>query len=550
MRSSLSAPILRFFNNNSTYLSVFILTIATFMSVLDSTVVNVSLPKMASDLGTTPNEAIWAITSYIVALAAILPISGWLATYFGRKRYYLASVAGFTAASVLCGLSTNLETLIVFRILQGICAGGIAPSEQAIIADITPQKKLGRTFAIYGLGISIAPILGPTLGGFLTDTLSWHWIFFINLPLGVLSLVLTSLFVKESHQAEKSTKEFRAAGTRADWLGVFLFVSGIATLELLLVEGPKENWFESDFVLLIFVYSVTALVIGVLWEYYQKNPAVDVRMFRERSFTSSCILILAVTFVVSGSSFLIPYFSQVLLGYSAMDAGMLGLPATIAQLIVIQLVGYMSDRTDARRFIFVGLFLIILTVWNFMRFNLDIGYENIMWARIYYSASIGFLATTINTVAYYHIAPEKNNNASSMLNLVRNMGASMGVALTSTVIAVSTQVHINNLGANASSFNPNYTETLKNLAQNLQNYGMGAAQSVGTAQGMIWNEIVKQATMNAVISAVEVYVILQICILPLAFLLKGKKNEELYEVKFLRKLWKLGRKRLFNNFKI
>ncbi len=535
--SSPSEPNQRSNKFNSPYAAVFILTIATFMSVLDSTVVNVSLPKMASDLGTTPTETVWAITSYIVALAAVLPISGWLATYFGRKRYYLASVAGFTVASVLCGLATNLETLIIFRILQGISAGGIAPSEQAIIADITPQRKLGRTFAIYGLGISIAPILGPTLGGFITDALSWHWIFFINLPLGIISIVLTSLFVKESAHAEKATRDFRTSGTKADWLGVFLFVTGIATLELLLVEGPQEGWFESDFVILICIYSVLALVIGILWEYYQKHPAVDVRMFRERSFTSSCVLIWAVTFVVTGSSFLIPYYSQVLLGYSAMDAGMVGLPATIAQMIVIQLVGFMSDKTDVRRFIFVGLALITLTVWNFMRFNLHIGYENIVWARIYYSASIGFLATTINTVAYYHIAPEKNNNASSMLNLVRNMGASMGVALTSTVIAVNTQVHINNLGANASSFNPNYTETLKNLAQSLQNYGMATSQTVGAAKGMIWNEIVRQATMNAVINAFEMYVILQICVLPLAFLLKGKKNEELYEVKFLRKLW-------------
>lgn len=514
------------------------------MSVLDSTIVNVSLPKMASDLGTTPTEAVWAITSYIVAQAAILPISGWLATYFGRKRYYLTSVLGFTAASVLCGLSTSLETLIVFRILQGISAGGIAPSEQAIIADITPQKKLGRTFAIYGLGISIAPVLGPTLGGFITDTLSWHWIFFINLPLGIISIFLTSLFVKESANAEKATKKFRSSGTRADWLGVFLFVSGIATLELLFVEGPKQGWFESDFIILIFVYSVSALIIGVLWEYYRKDPAVDVRMFRERSFTSSCILILAVTFVVTGSSFLIPYFSQVLLGYSAMDAGLLGLPATIAQMTVIQIVGFMSDKTDVRRIIIIGLVLVTAAVWNFMSFNLHIDYEHIMWARIYYSASIGFLATTINTVAYYHIAPEKNNNASAMLNLVRNMGASMGVALTSTIIAVNTQVHINNLSYHTNSFNPNYTEAIKQLTQSLQNYGMAAADALGTAQGMMWNEVVKQATMNAVINAVEFYVILQILVLPLAFLLKGKKNDELVEAKLLRKLWNFSRRKL------
>ena len=227
---------------DSPYIAVFILTLATFMSVLDSTVVNVSLPKMASDLSSTPTEVVWVISSYIVALAAVLPISGWLATYFGRKRYYMACVLGFTITSVLCGLATNLESLVFFRILQGLCAGGIAPSEQAIIVDITPPEKLGRTFAIYGLGLSVAPILGPTLGGFITDTFTWHWIFFINLPIGIVSLVLTFLFVKESKQAQESTKEFRKGDTTIDWIGIFLFVSGIAALELFLVfEGSERR---------------------------------------------------------------------------------------------------------------------------------------------------------------------------------------------------------------------------------------------------------------------------------------------------------------------
>ncbi len=508
----------------SPYVAVFVLTLATFMSVLDSTVVNVSLPKMAGDLSSTPTEAIWVLSSYIVANAAILPISGWLATYFGRKNYYMACVLCFTITSVFCGLATSLDSLIFFRILQGLSAGGIAPSEQAIIADITPQDKLGRMFSIYGLGISIAPVLGPTLGGYITDTLSWHWIFFLNLPIGIISLILTALFVKESEQAEISTREFRKGGKTVDWVGIFLFVSGIAALELVLGEGPKEGWLESDFILLALGYSVTVLLIGITWEYYQKKPAVDISMFKDRGFTGSCILILTVSFVISGVGFIVPFFTQTLLGYTAMDAGMIGLPGTICQLIVIQAVGYAADKTDVRKIIFVGLILSTLAVWNFSGINLNTGYEDLVWARVYFAISIAFLAATVNTVAYYSVAPEKNNSASTLLNLSRTIGASLGIALTSTIISVNSQVYVNNMTAHANVFNPNFTEAIKNMSQAFQNQGLKAIEATGAATGEMWHEILRQATMNSILDAIGVYVLLHLCVIPLVFLLKGKKT--------------------------
>ena len=508
----------------SPYVAVFVLTLATFMSVLDSTVVNVSLPKMAGDLSSTPTEAIWILSSYIVATAAILPISGWLATYFGRKRYYMTCVLCFTVASVFCGLATSLDSLIFFRILQGLSAGGIAPSEQAIIADITPQDKLGRMFSIYGLGISIAPVLGPTLGGFITDTLSWHWIFFLNLPVGIISLILTGLFVKESEQAEESTREFRKGGKTVDWVGIFLFVSGIAALELVLGEGPKEGWLESDFILLTLGYCTIALLVGITWEYYQKKPAVDISMFKDRGFAGSCILILTVSFVISGVGFIIPFFTQTLLGYTAMDAGMIGLPGTICQLIVIQAIGYASDKTDVRKIIFVGLVLTTCAVWNFSGINLNTGYEDLVWARVYFSISIAFLAATVNTVAYYSVAPEKNNSASTLLNLSRNIGASFGIALTSTIISVNSQVYISNMTEHTNVFNPNFTEAIKNMSQTFQNQGLKAAEATGAATGEMWHEILRQSTMNSILDAIGIYIFLYVCVIPLVFLLKGKKS--------------------------
>jgi DHA2 family multidrug resistance protein len=507
----------------SPYVAVFVLTLATFMSVLDSTIVNVSLPKMAGDLASTPTEIIWIISSYIIANAAIIPISGWLATYFGRKRYYMACVLGFTVTSVFCGLATNLESLIFFRILQGLSAGGIAPSEQAIIADITPPDKLGRTFSIYGLGVSLAPIMGPTLGGYITDTLSWHWIFFINLPIGIVSLILTALFVKESKQAEENSRKFRKGDKVVDWMGIILFVTGIAALELLLGEGPKEGWLESDFILLIFGYCVISLVGGIAWEYYQDKPAVDISLFKDWSFTGSCVLILTVSFVISGTGFLIPFFTQTLLGYTAMDAGMIGLPGTICQLITIQAIGYLSDKTDIRKIIFVGLILTTLAVWNLSGFNLETGYNDLVWARVYFAISIAFLAATVNTAAYNGIAPEKNNSASALLNLARTMGASFGIALTSTIIATRSQIHINNFSYYTNVFNQNFTETINNLSQIFQNQGLKTIEATGVARGAIWSEMLRQSTMNAILDAIGVYVVLHICVIPLAFLLKRKK---------------------------
>jgi MFS transporter, DHA2 family, multidrug resistance protein len=511
--------------NSSPYISVFILTLATFMSVLDSTVVFVSLPKMAADLSSTPTEMIWIISAYIVANVAILPISGWLATYFGRKRFYIGCVVGFTVTSVLCGLATNLETLIFFRVLQGLSAGGIAPSEQAIIADITPKEKLGRTFSIYGLGISIAPILGPTLGGFITDTFSWHWIFFINLPIGIISIILTSLFVNESEKAKEVAKEAIAKAKKVDWIGIFLFVTGIAALEVFLGEGPKEGWFESDFILLIAAYCAVALIIGIAWEYYQKEPAVDILMFKNWSFTSSCILILTVSLVISGVGFLIPFFTQTLLGYTAMDAGLIGLPGTICQLIVIQIIGILSDKIDIRKIIFAGLILTTLAVINFANFSLNNAYNDIVWMRIFYSCSVAFLATTINTVAYYDISPEKNNSASALLNLVRNVGASLGIALTSTIIAVKSQVHINDFTYYTNSLNPNFTQTISNMSQYFQEKGLGAVEAAGVAQGVIWNNILRQSTLNAILDTVNIYIVLHLLVIPVVFLLKKKNTE-------------------------
>jgi MFS transporter, DHA2 family, multidrug resistance protein len=510
----------------SPYISIIILTLATFMEVLDTTIANVALPRMAGDLSVAPNEIVWVLGAYLVANAAILPISGWLATYFGRKNYYMASVVVFTVSSVLCGLSWNLESLIFFRIIQGLSGGGLAPSEQSIIADITPPEKLGRAFSIYGFGLAVAPVIGPTLGGFITDTFSWHWIFFINLPIGIISLVLTGLFVQESKQAEKSREDFRKKGKKVDWVGIGLFVLGIAALEIFLEKAPTEGWFESDFVFVTAIVAFFAILIGATWEYYQKQPAVDILMFKNKAFTGAAILIFAVSFVSTGSVFLVPFMAQTLLGYTAMDAGMLGFPAAITLLILIQFVGYLIDKFDVRKIVLFGLVVSGLAVWNLTSINLQVDFYTLAWARVFQSVGLAFLAVSINTAAYNGIPPEKNNSVSALLNLARNVGASVGIALTSTIIVVQTQVHINNLGYHTNKFNPNYVQTINNLIAAFKQQGINILQATGLANGVMWETVVRQASMKAILDALHFYLILFICVLPFVFLLKKKSSDE------------------------
>ena len=492
------------------------------MQVLDSSIVNVSLPKIAGDLSVSPYEAFWAIASYLIATAAILPITGWLATYFGRKNYYMFCAFMFTVSSVMCGLAADFNQLIIFRILQGVCGAGLAPSEQAIIADITPPERLGRAFSIYGTAIAIGPVLGPTIGGFITDNFGWRWIFFINLPVGVLSLLLTWLFVYETKRAEEAREKFRKAGKKIDWLGIGLFITGIATFELLLENGPKESWFESDFILLLAFTSFFALLIGVTWELYQKQPAVDVTMFKNRGFTGAIILIFTVSFVLTGSSYMMPFMSQSLLGYTATDAGTISIPGTILQIIGIQIVGILSDKIEIRKIIFFGLIASMASVWYLASFNLNVGYYELALGRALQLLSLSFLAVTVNTAAYRGLPPEKNNSASALLNLARNMGSSMGVAMTSTVIAIQTQVHINNLGNHASIFNQNFVERINNLGQYFLQHGLSELQAEALAYGTVWKQLVRQASMNAILDAIWLYLVLYILVLPLVFLLKKK----------------------------
>jgi DHA2 family multidrug resistance protein len=505
-------------------LIIVILTIATFMEVLDTSIANVALPHIAGSLSAGTEESAWVLTSYLVANAIILPISGWLATFFGRKRFYMACVIIFVASSLMCGLSTNLAMLIFFRILQGIGGGGLAPSEQSIIADTVPVEKRGMAFAIYGLGVVFAPAIGPTVGGWITDNYSWHWIFFINVPVGILSIFLTWYFVQEpkstAHERERLVKE----GFKVDWLGIGLIALGIGALELVLDKGNQEDWFESNFIVTFAIIASASLVIGIIWEYYQKFPAVDVRMLLDRNFASAFILLFAVGFILFGSTFLLPAMAQALLGYSAMDAGMVISPGGFLVMLMMPLVGgFFLQRFQVRWLIFFGLIVSALALWHLSSFNLYVGYWDLAWARCFQALGLAFLFVPINTAAYTGIAPGKTNNISALMNLARNIGGSMGIAILTTILSQRTQYHINTLGYYTSDYNPNFRAALNNAALTLQQQGVSAAESVTQAKGLLWAQVIKQSSMMAFLDAYIFLMILVTCAIPLVFLLRKNK---------------------------
>jgi len=505
-------------------LIIFILTIATFMEVLDTSIANVALPHIAGSLSAGQDEASWVLTSYLVANAIILPISGWLATFFGRKRFYMACVVIFVASSFLCGIATNLGMLIFFRILQGLGGGGLAPSEQSIIADTVPVEKRGIAFAIYGLGVVFAPAIGPTFGGWITDNYTWHWIFFINVPVGLVSLALTWYFVQEPKSTLGERERMQKEGFKIDWIGITLIAIGIGSLEIVLDEGNREDWFESNFIVRFAVISIISLIIGVIWEYRQKHPAVDVRMLLDRNFASSFILLFAVGFILFGSTFLLPLMAQTLMGYNAVTAGEVISPGGFVVMLMMPIVGgFLMPRVQARWLILFGLIVSALSLWHLSSLSLDAAYSDLAWARVYQAFGLAFLFVPINTAAYTGIPQGKTNNVSALMNLSRNLGGSFGIAILSTILARRTQYHINTLGYHTTSYDPNYLNWLNKTAQYLQQQGATAMEATQKATGIIWARVLKQSAMLAFLDAYHILMILVLCVIPLVFLLRKNK---------------------------
>ena len=492
-------------------------TLATFMEVLDTSIANVALPHIAGSLSAGQDESTWVLTSYLVSNAIVLPLSGWLSSIMGRKRFYMSCVALFTISSALCGFSLNLPMLIVFRVLQGAGGGGLQPSEQSILADTFAPAKRGMAFAVYGIAVVMAPAIGPTLGGWITDNFSWRWIFFINVPIGIISLLLTQRLIQDPPYLKRR----KLSETRIDYVGLGLVALGLGALQVVLDKGQREDWFESHFIVALTAVAVAALVFVIFWEWNHKDPIIDLHLFRERTFATANFLMFMLGFALLGSTLLLPLFMQTLLGYTAERSGLALMPGGFTIMIAMPVVGFLLSRYSPRYLMMFGLCMLSFSLFHMTNFDLGVDFKTVMFARVYQALGLAFLFVPINTTAYTGLPRDKNNAASGLMNLARNIGGSVGISVVTTVLARRTQFHQVRLTENLSSGNPQFQARLQGLTSRFSAYGPGAAAQ--HAYAVLQGNLFRESTMLAYIDNFWFLGVVIACLVPCVFLIKKVK---------------------------
>ncbi len=490
-------------------------TMATFMEVLDTSIANVSLPHIAGNLSASIDESTWVLTSYLVANAVVLPLSAWISERVGRKRFYMACVALFTLSSLLCGLATSLPLLIFFRVLQGIGGGGLAPSEQAILADTFPPSQRGTAFALYGMAVVLAPAIGPTLGGFITDHYSWHWIFFINVPVGILSLFLTHIMVEDPPHVEEAKALSRSRPI--DYLGAGLVAIGLGCLEVVLDKGQEDDWFHSRFILVFAIVAAVSIAYFVLWEWQQEHPILNLRLLQKRSFAVSSALMFTLGAALFGTTVLIPEFLQTLLGYTAQSAGMVLSPGGFTVMLCMPIVGKLVSKVDPRCLIAFGFCVVSLSLFVLTNIYLGIDFETATLYRVYQNIGLAFLFVPINTISYLGIPRSQSNQVSGMINLARNLGGSVGISLVTTMLARRSQVHQNYLVGHVAAGNPLLQTSLHGIAGRLIHAGSSAPLATQQAYGLIYRSVQQQASVLAYIDTIRFLGVACLVAMPLLF---------------------------------
>jgi DHA2 family multidrug resistance protein len=478
------------------WLIAVVVALAAFMEVLDTSIANVALPYMAGNLGASNDQSTWVLTSYLVSNAIILPISGWLASTLGRKRFFMGCLGVFTVSSLLCGIAPSLGFLLLFRVLQGAGGGGLQPMAQAILADTFPPHQRGLAFALYGITAIMAPTIGPTLGGWITFNYSWRWIFFINLPVGIITWFLVRRFVEDPPYLSK----IKAAGVKLDYIGIALLALGIGALQVLLDKGQEDDWFGSHFITTLVVIATVCLVSLVIWEWHHKTPVIDVRMFRSFNFASASLMMFMLGIMLFSSLVLMPQFLQTLLGYTSQLAGLALSAGGLVLLIEMPIMGQLTTKFQARYLIAFGwLALSIAMFYSTKRIDLQISFSAATWLRITQVIGLGFLFVPITLVAYIGISPEKNNSVAGIVNFMRNMGSSVGTSLVTTLIARRSQFHQDRMVETVRVDNSNFVNAANGLAHRLATSGVGKHEAQATAYARIYRSLQAQAASLAYI---------------------------------------------------
>jgi DHA2 family multidrug resistance protein len=505
------------------WLVAFTVTLATFMEVLDTSIANIALPHIAGSFGASANESTWVLTSYLVSNGIVLPISAWLATRVGRKRYYMLCVAVFASSSFLFGLAPSLGMLVLFRIVQGVGGGGLQPSEQAILADTFAPEKRGMAFSVYAMAVVLAPAIGPTIGGWITDNYNWRWIFYINVPISVVSLYMTQRFVEDPPYLRVEQAKGKKAAV--DYVGLSLVALGVGCLQMTLDKGQEEDWFASHWITAGSIAAGIVLAVWVWWEWRHPHPIVELRLLQRRNFATAMFSMVVLGAVLYGTTVLLPQYLETLMGYPAAMAGEALAAAGFLMMITMPLSGALSGRMDPRKLMACGFAATSLGLY-YMATHLSLGmdFQTAAMLRVYQVAGLAFIFIPSNVLCYAGVPREKNNQVASMMNFVRNIGGSVGIAVVSTLVTRGTQRRQSYLSANLRNDNPRFRATVEGLSATLRSQGMSAAQATHQALARLDLMVQQQAAALAFKDVIATLAIVVACLIPLAFIMKKPES--------------------------
>jgi len=493
--------------------------IPTLMVIVDTSVVNVSLDHIRGSLSAGIDEATWSITSYLAANAVIIPMSGWLSRLFGRKRYLVSSVALFTVSSLFCGLAWSIQSLIIFRVLQGLAGGALQPLSQSILLETFPVYQHGMAMAIFGIGIMFGPIIGPVLGGWITDSWSWHWIFFVNVPFGIVSIFMTILFIFDPPYMKKTKMKI-------DYWGLILMTVGVGCLQLILDRGQREDWFSSELITWMTVACGVALVFFILVERVVKEPIVDLKVFKDATFVLGNVILFFVVMNLFGSIVMLPIYLQTLMGYTATLSGFVLGPGGIANLLCMPIVGQLVSRGYPKWLILFGILMTAYATYQMSQFNLQVDFNAVLWPRVMLGIGVAFVFIPLTTISLSHIRKEEMGNASAVFNLLRNLGGSFGVALSATILARQAQVHQAHLTEHLTPFDPAYVLSAQQSARTLLEKGIEASQAAQDGMGLIYQRLLREAAMLSFNDVFYLLTVLMLLTVPLVFFMRRTPRQK------------------------
>ncbi|TWB09692.1 DHA2 family multidrug resistance protein [Nitrospirillum amazonense] len=503
------------------YLVAMVVTVATFMEVLDTTIINVALPHIAGSLSVGTDESTWTLTSYLVANGIVLPVSGWLGRLMGRKNYFLLSIIMFTVSSLLCGLSTSLPELIIFRLMQGFFGGGLQPNQQSILLDTFEPAKRATAFGVTAVAIIAAPIMGPTLGGWITDNFSWRWVFLINVPVGVIATFAISAVVEDPPWAKAGAGKGKR---NIDVVGLSLIAAGFACLQIVLDRGEQEDWFSSGFIQAFAVGAVLGLVGAVVWLLDRPDPIVNLRVWKNKDFAIGTLFISIMAATLYGSAVLIPQLAQSQLGYTATWSGMILSPGGIMILIMIPIITrVLLKKFQARFIVATGFFLLGIAMFYTGTITPQVSFLNLMSMRLAQTFGTALLMIPISTVAFASVPREMNGDAAALYSMARNLGGSIGIALVTAYLTQRSQVHQAYLVEHLSDLNMGYQMTKQAWMDGLAGHGLTPSQMDSSALGGIYRTLVRQAAILGYVDVFRISGVVAFCVVPLAFFMKSTK---------------------------